>query len=323
MDLEAIRVLSEDDMNAVNNLIYKQLSSDVMLINQIAVYIVNSGGKRMRPLLAVLASRAIGYEGDLHIKMATIIEFIHTSTLLHDDVVDESAQRRGQDTANERFGNAASVLVGDFLYTRAFQLMTELGSLRIMEILAEATNVIAEGEVQQLMNCNDPDITEADYFSVIYSKTAKLFEAATRLAAVLAEQPTVIETALADYGKYLGTAFQIMDDILDYDADSSKTGKNVGDDLAEGKATLPLLYAMKQGVAEDVAIIREAIEMGKGHGDFDTVMGILERTGALEYSRKRAGEEADKAIAALAPITDGPYKEALISLAHVAASRLN
>ncbi|MFM2482934.1 octaprenyl diphosphate synthase [Celerinatantimonas sp. YJH-8] len=323
MDLEAILALSKKDMSAVNQLIYQQLSSDVALINQIAVYIVNSGGKRMRPLLAVLASRALGYEGDRHIKLAAIIEFIHTSTLLHDDVVDESAQRRGQDTANERFGNAASVLVGDFLYTRAFQLMTELESLRIMSILAEATNVIAEGEVQQLMNCNDPDITEDDYFSVIYSKTAKLFEATTRLAAVVAEQGPVIESALAEYGKYLGTAFQIMDDVLDYDADSSQTGKNVGDDLAEGKATLPLLYAMRHSSGDDAQLIRDAIEQGNGQGDLSAVLSLMHQTGALIYSRKRADEEANKAIAALTPLAAGPYKDALIALAHMAASRVN
>lgn len=324
MDLQAIRDLSEKDINAVNQLIYRELSSDVALINQVAVYIVNSGGKRMRPLLAVLASRALGYDhGDDHIKMAAIIEFIHTSTLLHDDVVDESEQRRGQDTANERFGNAPSVLVGDFLYTRAFQLMTQLNDLKIMGILAEATNIIAEGEVQQLMNCNNPDISEADYFKVIYCKTAKLFEAATRLAAVLAKQNEKIEQALANYGKYLGTAFQIMDDILDYDADTSKTGKNVGDDLAEGKPTLPLLYAMHHGNAEQAQMIRQTIEQGDGRGQFDEVLQTMHETGALEYSHQAAQAEADKAIAALAILDDTPYKEALIGLAHIAAERQN
>lgn len=324
MDLQAIRDLSEKDMNAVNQLIYQELSSDVALINQVAVYIVNSGGKRMRPLLAVLASQALGYNhGDDHIKMAAIIEFIHTSTLLHDDVVDESEQRRGQDTANERFGNAPSVLVGDFLYTRAFQLMTQLHDLKIMNILAEATNVIAEGEVQQLMNCNDPDISEADYFKVIYCKTAKLFEAATRLAAVLAKQDAKIEQALADYGKYLGTAFQIMDDILDYDADTAKTGKNVGDDLAEGKPTLPLLYAMRHGNAEQAQMIRQAIEQGDGRGQLSEVLSAMRETGALEYSHQAARAEADKAIKALSILEDSPYKEALVSLAHIAAERQN
>ncbi|MFM2486735.1 octaprenyl diphosphate synthase [Celerinatantimonas yamalensis] len=323
MDLQAISALSKADMSAVNALIYRELNSDVALINQIAVYIVNSGGKRMRPLLAVLASRALGYQGQDHIKMAAIIEFIHTSTLLHDDVVDESEQRRGQDTANERFGNAASVLVGDFLYTRAFQLMTELGSLRIMDILAEATNVIAEGEVQQLMNCNNPDITEADYFSVIYSKTAKLFEAATRLGAVIAKQEAHIEQAFANYGKYLGTAFQIMDDILDYDADSNQTGKNVGDDLAEGKATLPLLYAMRHGTPAQRQMIRQAIEQGDGQGDLTQVLSAMRDTGALDYSRRAAMAEADKAIKALDELADSPHKEALIGLAHIAAARSN
>lgn len=323
MDLQAIHTLSEQDMTAVNQLIYHELNSDVALINQVAIYIVNSGGKRMRPLLAVLASRALGYQGNDHIKMAAIIEFIHTSTLLHDDVVDESQLRRGQDTANERFGNAASVLVGDFLYTRAFQLMTELNSLRIMDILAEATNTIAEGEVQQLMNCNNPDIGEADYFNVIYCKTAKLFEAATRLAAVLSKQDETVEKALADYGKYLGTAFQIMDDILDYDADRTQTGKNLGDDLAEGKPTLPLLYAMKHGTAPQQTLIRTVIKEGNGRGKLDEVLVAMHETGALDYSRKAAAREADKAILALAILPDGNYKEALISLAHIAAARDN
>lgn len=323
MDLQAIRALSKEDMSAVNQLIYQELNSDVALINQIAIYIVNSGGKRMRPLLAVLASRAIGYQGDLHIKMAAIIEFIHTSTLLHDDVVDESEQRRGKDTANERFGNSASVLVGDFLYTRAFQLMTELKSLKIMNILAEATNIIAEGEVQQLMNVNDADLSEDDYYRVIYCKTAKLFEAATRLAAVLGQQDEIIETALADYGKYLGTAFQIMDDILDYEADSEQTGKNVGDDLAEGKPTLPLLYAMRHGDHEQSALIREAIEKANSADKIDEVLKIMQSTGALTYSRQAALNEADKAIAALNVLDDSPYKEALIGLAHIAAQRDN
>ncbi|CAG8998929.1 MAG: Octaprenyl diphosphate synthase [Candidatus Celerinatantimonas neptuna] len=323
MDLQAIHTLSNQDITAVNQLIYRELNSDVALINQVAIYIVNSGGKRMRPLLAVLASRALGYQGSDHIKMAAIIEFIHTSTLLHDDVVDESQLRRGQDTANERFGNAASVLVGDFLYTRAFQLMTELNSLKIMNILAEATNVIAEGEVQQLINCNDPDISEADYFNVIYCKTAKLFEAATRLAAVLSQQNDVMEKALADYGKYLGTAFQIMDDILDYDADRAQTGKNLGDDLAEGKPTLPLLYAMNHGTDVQRSLIRTVIQEGNGRGKLDEVLIAMHETGALEYSRKAATKESDKAILALAPLSDGNYKEALISLAHIAADRDN
>ena len=233
MDLNAIRQLTDSDMQAVNQLIYKQLESDVALINQLGFYIINGGGKRLRPLLSILAARAIDYKGDSHLKLAAIIEFIHTASLLHDDVVDESMLRRGRETANALFGNSASVLVGDFLYTRSFQMMTELRSLDVLEILADATNVLAEGEVLQLMNCNDPDTTEDSYMRVIYCKTAKLFEAATRLAGLLADSPIEVQTALADYGKYLGTAFQLTDDLLDYTAETEELGKNIGDDLAE------------------------------------------------------------------------------------------
>ena len=234
-------------MLAVNQLIQKQVNSDVSLINQLGFYIVNSGGKRLRPLLTVLAARALNIQTEQHHTLAAIIEFIHTATLLHDDVVDESTMRRGRETANEVFGNQASVLVGDFLYTRSFQMMVTLDSMRVMQILSDATNVIAEGEVLQLMNCNDPNTTEESYMEVIYSKTARLFEAATLLAAVLTKQSEAIENAMQDYGKYLGTAFQLVDDIMDYASDSEDMGKNMGDDLAEGKPTLPLLYAMWHG----------------------------------------------------------------------------
>lgn len=235
MEINTIRDLAADDMKAVNALIQQQVDSDVSLINQLGFYIVNSGGKRLRPLLSVLAARAMGITSTKHHTLAAIIEFIHTSTLLHDDVVDESTLRRGQETANAIFGNQASVLVGDFLYSRSFQMMVSLNSMRVMEILSDATNRIAEGEVLQLMNCNDPETTEARYFDVIYGKTARLFEAATQLAAVLTDQPLDIETAMQDYGKHLGTAFQLADDILDYAADADEMGKNTGDDLAEGK----------------------------------------------------------------------------------------
>ncbi|BEU01730.1 octaprenyl diphosphate synthase [Agarivorans sp. OAG1] len=321
MQLDAIKKLSDQDMSAVNELIFKELESDVALINQISFYIVNSGGKRIRPLLTVLAARALGYQQDQHIKLAAIIEFIHTSTLLHDDVVDESELRRGKDTANARFGNAASVLVGDFLYSRSFQLMTQLQNLKVMDILADATNVIAEGEVLQLINCNDPDTDEARYFEVIYCKTAKLFEAATRLAAVIGEQSAEIELAMQDYGKYLGTAFQIMDDVLDYVADQAEMGKNVGDDLAEGKPTLPLIYAMEQAEPADKALISEAIKQGGSRDQLDAILAILDKTKALDYCRERAAEEAQKAIDALALIADSDYKQALMSLANIAADR--
>ena len=244
MDIKAIQTLIENEMDDVNQLIHAQMRSDVALVNQLGLYIVNSGGKRVRPMLAILAAKALGYEGKDHITLATIIEFIHTATLLHDDVVDESHLRRGTPTANAEFGNAASVLVGDFIYTRSFQLMVGLGKMPIMQILADATNVIAEGEVLQLMNCNDPDTTEQSYMQVIYSKTAKLFEAATGLAAIITEQDEQTLEALNLYGMHLGTAFQLVDDVLDYNADAEQLGKNIGDDLAEGKPTLPLIYAM-------------------------------------------------------------------------------
>ncbi|MGL4205040.1 MAG: octaprenyl diphosphate synthase [Aeromonadaceae bacterium] len=323
MDQLAIRALSADDMQAVNALILQRLQSDVALINQIGIYIVNGGGKRMRPLLAILAARALGYQGDKHIKLAAIIEFIHTATLLHDDVVDGSELRRGRDTANALFGNAASVLVGDFLHTRSFQMMAELQNLRIMEILAEATNVIAEGEVMQLMNCNDPETTEENYFQVIYCKTAKLFEAATRLGAVLCDSPPEIEQAMQEYGRYLGTAFQIVDDVMDYTSASADMGKNVGDDLAEGKPTLPLIYAMQQANPAQRKVLTDAIVERNGLEHLDAILAILRETGALEYSQHRAREEADKAKAAIAALPDGPYHQALCELADMAVLRSN
>ena len=326
MDIKAIQALSQDDMTKVNDLIYSQLHSDVALINQLGIYIVNAGGKRMRPMLTVLTAQALNQANadkldDKHCTIAAIIEFIHTATLLHDDVVDESNMRRGRETANALFGNSASVLVGDFLYTRSFQMMTKLGDMRIMDILSDATNIVAEGEVLQLMNCNDPDTTEESYLQVIYCKTAKLFEAATRLAAVITQQDSAIETAMADYGKYLGTAFQLVDDIMDYTADAKEMGKNVGDDLTEGKPTLPLLYAMKHGTDEQRQLIRNAIEHGNGMEYLDDILSAMTQTGALIYTQKKAEIEADKAINALAILPESDYKNALVALAHIAANR--
>lgn len=319
--MNKIKQLTEQDMQSVNDLIGARLQSDVALINQLGFYIVSAGGKRMRPQLTVLAARALGYEGDAHITLAAIIEFIHTATLLHDDVVDESDLRRGRDTANALFGNAASVLVGDFLYTRAFQMMTELDNMKIMNILSDATNIIAEGEVLQLMNCNDPDTTQESYMQVIYCKTAKLFEAATRLAAVLTHQEPAIEEAMLNYGKYLGTAFQLVDDIMDYSSDSSDMGKNVGDDLAEGKPTLPLLHAIAVGNSAQRERIRDAIANRTGMDHLEEVMAILADTRALEYSQQQAELEAQKAIDSLSILPESEHKQALIDLAHLAVRR--
>lgn len=321
MEIEQIRLLSENDMLSVNQLIQEQVKSDVALVNQLGFYIVNSGGKRLRPMLCVLAARALSIRNNQHHTLAAIIEFIHTATLLHDDVVDESTMRRGRETANEVFGNQASVLVGDFLYTRSFQMMVSLERFRVMEILANATNVIAEGEVLQLMNCNDPDTTEERYMQVIYSKTARLFEAATQLAAVLTDQPAEIETAMQDYGKYLGTAFQLMDDILDYAADSGTMGKNAGDDLAEGKPTLPLLHAMWHSAPEQRQIIRSAIENNDGTENFDAILAMMNEAGSLDYTLALAMKARDQAITALAPIPESDYKQALIALADIAINR--
>ncbi|QCT18644.1 octaprenyl diphosphate synthase [Jejubacter calystegiae] len=321
MNLENINQLTAQDMAGVNAVILEQLSTDVQLINQLGYYIVSGGGKRIRPMIAVLSARALDYQGDAHITLAALIEFIHTATLLHDDVVDESDMRRGKATANAAFGNAASVLVGDFIYTRAFQMMTRLGSLKVLEVMSEAVNVIAEGEVLQLMNVNDPDITEESYMRVIYSKTARLFEAASQCAGILAGATPEQEQALQDYGRYLGTAFQLIDDLLDYSADGETLGKNVGDDLNEGKPTLPLLHAMQNGTPEQARMIRQAIEEGNGRHLLEPVLETMAACGSLEWTRQRAEEEADKAIAALAALPDTPQREALVALAHIAVQR--
>lgn len=321
MDFNVIQTLTADDMAKVNETIQAQLDSEVALINQLGFYIVSGGGKRLRPLLALLSARALGYQGQDHIMAAAFVEFIHTATLLHDDVVDESDMRRGKATANATFGNAASVLVGDFIYTRSFQMMTSLGSLKILKLMSDAVNVIAEGEVQQLMNCNNPNTTEADYMQVIYSKTARLFEAATQIGAILTNSSPDVEKALQNYGKYLGTAFQLIDDVLDYTADGKEMGKNVGDDLAEGKPTLPLLYAMHHGTPEQASLIHEAIEKANGMEKLDAILAAMKQTGALQYTIDKANQEVEKAIAELKVLPASDYKQALIALAYLAVER--
>ncbi|KGQ56850.1 octaprenyl diphosphate synthase [Gallibacterium anatis] len=321
MDLNEIQALSAKDMQAVNAMISQQLQSDVALINQLSFYIINGGGKRIRPLIAVLVANALNYQGDRHITCATFIEFIHTATLLHDDVVDESTLRRGKDTANAIFGNAASVLVGDFIYTRAFQLMARLGSLPVMQVMSDAVNVIAAGEVLQLMNCNDPDTTEQSYMQVIYSKTARLFEVAAECSALLSEATEQQVQAMKLYGRYLGTAFQLVDDVLDYCADVDKLGKNLGDDLEEGKPTLPLLHAMQHASDDERQLIRSIIEHGHGRKYLAEVQAMMDKYQSLTYTIEKAKQEAQKAIDSLSVIDDNPYKEALISLAKISVER--
>jgi len=320
MQINNIKALVAEDMKAVDAVIQRRLSSEVVLVNQLSQYIVNSGGKRLRPLLSLMSSRAYGYKGGHHHTLAAIIEFIHTATLLHDDVVDESELRRGHETANALFGNAASVLVGDFLYSRAFEMMVDVGSMKIMKILAETTNVIAEGEVMQLMNCHDADTTEQRYLDVIHAKTAKLFEAATRLGAVLCDRPESEELAMASYGMHLGTAFQLIDDVLDYSSSSEEMGKNVGDDLAEGKPTLPLIFAMRNGSEEQSSVVRKAIEEG-GLNYLDQVMDAIKQTGAIEYTEKTARQEAELAIQQLEHLPESEYKDAMIWLAKYSVDR--
>lgn len=320
MDIQSIYSLIEDDMTAVDNLIQQRLQSDVALINQLGFYIINSGGKRLRPAIAILSAKACGYEGDKHINLATIIEFIHTATLLHDDVVDNSAMRRGQETANNLWGNEASVLVGDFLYTRSFEMMVEMDSMQLMKILSSTTNIIAEGEVLQLLNCHDADTTEARYLEVIHHKTAKLFEAAGQLGAVISRSADDIEQAMARYAMHLGSAFQLVDDLLDYSQSSETIGKNIGDDLAEGKPTLPLIHAMRQGTDQQAAIIREAIEQGQ-RDRIDEIITIINETGAIDYTAHAAAQEVAYAKQALATLPETDYKRALLSLADFSISR--
>ena len=308
------------DMDAVNAVIRQQLYSDVPLVNQIADYIISAGGKRIRPVLVLLMANAYAYRGTHHHQLAAVVEFIHTATLLHDDVVDESALRRGRETANTMFGNAAPVLVGDFVYSRAFQMMVGVGSMRVMQILAEATNVITEGEVMQLLNMRDPDVTHARYLQVIRSKTAKLFEAAAQLGALLAGASEVQIEAAAEYGRSLGTAFQLVDDALDYSGVAADIGKNVGDDLREGKPTLPLIYLMEHGTPEQRQLVRSCIE----HGDtshFDEILQAITSSGALEYTLQEAHNAALRARQSLLVLPESPFKDALHDLSVFAVDR--
>ncbi len=302
------------DMSEVDRVIAQRLDSGVPLVGTVSQYIISAGGKRIRPALLLLMAGAIGYNHPQRFNLAAIVEFIHTATLLHDDVVDESTLRRGRPTANESFGNPASVLVGDFLYSRAFQMMVDTGEMRVMEILADATNVIAEGEVMQVMNMHDANLDEAGYLRVIRSKTAKLFEASTRLAAIMKKAPTALENACAEYGQALGTAFQVVDDVLDYDGDATELGKNLGDDLREGKNTLPLIIAMQRATPGQSDLIKHAIENGDISALSD-IVAIVKSTGALEATRSAANAEAQRAIAALEHLPANPYREALHTLA--------
>lgn len=314
--------LITDDMREVDAVIARRLDSGVPLVGEVSRYIISSGGKRLRPALLLLVCGALGYGGAQRFNLAAVVEFIHTATLLHDDVVDDSTLRRGRATANQQFGNPASVLVGDFLYSRAFQMMLDAQDMRIMEILAEATNVIAEGEVMQLMNMHDPGLDEAGYLQVIRSKTAKLFEASARLGAVLAGSPPALEQACADYGQALGTAFQVIDDVLDYAGEVEAMGKNLGDDLREGKVTLPLIAAMRRGTEAQRAMIRGAIETGALE-QLDQIVAIVRETGALEVARDAAAGEAQRAMKAAEQLPDNEHARALVQLAASLLQRRN
>jgi octaprenyl-diphosphate synthase len=318
--LEALREYMAADMRAVDAVIRARLDSHVPLIRQVAEYIIGGGGKRLRPILLLLSAGAFAYRGPHRHELAAVVEFIHTATLLHDDVVDESGLRRGRATANALFGNSAAVLVGDFVYSRAFQMMVEVDSLRVLQVLSDATNVIAEGEVMQLVNCHNPDIEENGYLEVIRCKTAKLFEAATRLGAILGAAPRPQEDAIADYGTHLGTAFQLIDDVLDYSGEQTVIGKNVGDDLAEGKPTLPLIYAIKHGTPRQAELVRHAIEEG-GRGDLAAVVEAIRSTGALDYAREQARRESRAAGAALERLARSEQRDYLLQLADFAVTR--
>ncbi len=318
--LDELKSLVASDMLRVNQIITDNLASHVVLINQLSQHIILSGGKRLRPMLVLLTAKCCDYNGEDDALLAAVIEFIHTATLLHDDVVDDSEMRRGKETASHIWGNEAAVLVGDYLYSRAFQMMVRAQSMRIMALLSDATNTIAQGEVLQLLNVNDPDTSEEKYHEVIYGKTACLFEAATQIGAILGNSDTTAESELARYGKHLGTAFQLVDDALDYSADSAALGKNVGDDLAEGKPTLPLIYAMQHSNAAQAELIRNAIKQG-GLEYIDEITDIIHHTGGLQYTFDQAQAEADKAKATIAFLPESDYKQALIFLADYAVAR--
>ncbi|MDD2864292.1 MAG: polyprenyl synthetase family protein [Methylococcales bacterium] len=320
IDFDAIKQLTLAEAKAVDQLIVSELSSDVILINEIGRYIVTNGGKRLRPMLLLLAAKALGDVSQNHLILAAVIEFIHTATLLHDDVVDESDLRRGEASANAVWGNAASVLVGDYLYSSAFEMMVRTDNMRVMELLSKTTTAIAEGAVLQLLNCNNPDTTEAKYLEVIARKTAILFSAATQLAGILSNSGEKIETALAQYGQHLGIAFQLIDDALDYKATSEELGKNLGDDLAEGKPTLPLIYAIQNGTPEEAAIVIAAIKNGNREV-FNDVYAVVQRTNAITYTEEQADLQAQKAIDSLAILPESDYKNALILLAKFAVQR--
>lgn len=320
IDFASIQSLTESEAQAIDQLILDELSSDVVLINQLGHYIINSGGKRLRPMLLILTAKALNYSENKHLLLAAVIEFIHTATLLHDDVVDESDLRRGKESANAVWGNAASVLVGDYLYSSAFEMMVRTNNMRVMEILSKTTTAIAEGEVLQLLNCNNPATTEAIYLEVISRKTAILFSAATRLGAVISDASPEIEKSLADYGQHLGMAFQLIDDALDYTSSKDELGKNLGDDLAEGKPTLPLIYAIEKGTEEQANIVIEAIKTGSRES-FNAVYEIVKATNAISYTELRAEEEAQKAIDALSILPDSKYKNALELLARFSVQR--
>jgi octaprenyl-diphosphate synthase len=318
--LEQIYSLIGDDMRAVDSVIRNRLYSEVVLVRQVAEYIISAGGKRMRPALVLLAAGSLGFTGNRQHELAAVVEFIHTATLLHDDVVDESSLRRGHDTANAMFGNAASVLVGDFLYSRAFQMMVESDDMRVMRILSDATNIIAEGEVLQLMNCHDANVDETRYLQVIRYKTAKLFEAAAQLGAILGNATQEQEIGLAAYGMHLGTAFQLIDDVLDYSGEEADTGKHIGDDLAEGKPTLPLIFVMENGTETQAKVVREAIETG-GRESFPEVLKAVRSSGALEHTRNTAMQSAQQAKTAITNLPESVYKRSLIDLADFAVTR--
>ena len=319
LDIRPVIDLCADDMSSVNSLIRDSLDSSVVLIRQISQYIIDSGGKRLRPMLVIMAARACGYQGRHHVTLAAIIEFIHTATLLHDDVVDDSDLRRGKETAHAVWGNAASVLVGDFLYSRSFQMMVGVDSMRVMEDLANTTNTIAEGEVEQLLNMYDPEVSQQRYFSVIEKKTARLFAAACQLGAVLTGRED-LATALATFGRELGTAFQVADDVLDYSADADKLGKNSGDDLAEGKVTLPLILCREQAGEEDRKLIDESIRKGD-LGQIHRITSLIRDSGALDQARQVAHERANAALAAIAPLAPSPWKDAMEQLARYSVTR--